>query len=262
MRMRPLPSFGTACVLKGVLALLTPPQRCVSLRSVVLSSSVISEKRAALSRSEEEKVPSIAQVVFDDSQFALGQGYRVSAQHIRNVSWRAETVSWPLPSRLSPIKDKWDRCPPNSHKQWDTCVQWTTRTQTNEEATWAPRTDASREDSMPSKHTPHRTTASWQEGLWGTERDGALGFSKFNTHTPEPAHNGWHMNIFFIYINSVYSHSCVSGKKITSASNPGLHRYILYLETKFNLKRWTEVVVGKRKGTDKRNELQTPRSTI
>lgn len=152
--------------------------------------------------------------------------------------------------------------PQTAIKQWDTCVQWTTRTQTNEEATFAPRADASREDSTPSKHTRRRTTASWQEGLWGTERDGALAFSKFNTHTPEPAHNGWHMNIFFIYINSVYSHSCVSGKKITSASNPGLHRYILYLETKFNLKRWTEVVVGKRKWTDKRNELQTPRSTI
>lgn len=84
---------------------------------------------------------------------------------------------------------------------------------TNEEATRALRPDASREDSMTSKHTLYGTTANWQEGLWGTERDRALGFSKFNTHTPELAHDGWHMNIFFIYINSVYSHSFVSGKK-------------------------------------------------
>lgn len=44
------------------------------------------------------------------------------------------------------------------------------------------------------------------------------------------------MNIFFIYLNSMHSFSCVLEKKITSISNPGSHRYKLYFKNKFKLK--------------------------
>lgn len=142
--------------------------------------------------------------------------------------------------------------PKTAIKQWDTCVQWRTRTQINEEATEG---TASRHQQWgvndKQVHPVSKQQQAGKKGCGG--RDVALGFPKFNAHTPGLAQDGWYMNTFLIYTNSVCSLSGVSRKKITNTSNPGFQRYKLYLKTKFNLKRWTEVVVGKkREGTDKR----------
>lgn len=81
----PLLHLRFACVLYGVFASLTLPQQCILFEKYTSYLPLLSKKKkkSALSRWEEERVPSISQVVFDDSDFTLAQGYPVSTKQTR-----------------------------------------------------------------------------------------------------------------------------------------------------------------------------------
>lgn len=84
MSMCPLLHLRFACVLYGVFASLTLPNSVYYLKStLVIFLYYLKKKKSALSRWEEERVPSISQVVFDDSDFTLAQGYPVSTKQTR-----------------------------------------------------------------------------------------------------------------------------------------------------------------------------------
>lgn len=135
MSICPLPHLRSACVLNGVFALLTLPQYRLLFEKCISYLPLISKKRWALSRGEEEKVPSISQVAFDNSDFALAQDYPISTQqtHMEHQQlnnrdcFTAPTLKdrplWFQETALTTVV-----------KQWDRCAQWSMGTQTNEEA--------------------------------------------------------------------------------------------------------------------------------
>ena len=77
-----LPHLLFACVLNGMFAWWTLPSILCYLKSVLVFFLCYlkkkKKKKSALSRWKES--PSISQVVFDDSDFTLAQGYPVSTQ--------------------------------------------------------------------------------------------------------------------------------------------------------------------------------------
>lgn len=74
-----------------------------SILVIFLLTQQTNKKPTALSRWKEEKVPSISQVFFDDSDFTLTQDYPVSTKQTptEHQELKTEMISWPLPSRIS-----------------------------------------------------------------------------------------------------------------------------------------------------------------
>lgn len=219
MSICPLSHLRFACVLNGLPASLTPPQHYIfekytSYLPVIATNK--QTKNTPLSRWKEEKVPSISQVFFDDSDLTLTQDYPVSTKQTptEHQELKTEMISWPLPSKIS--FSQWQvggNVPAKSIKQWDRCVQWVPGTQTNEEATQGTAGGHQQWGGFPGRFTAS-SRDSEQVGRAEAEQGCRPLLPKSNIQTPGLTQNG-------VFILIVCTHFHMSwGKKYNQHIKP------------------------------------------
>ena len=124
------------------------------------------KKSSALSRWEEEKVPSISQVVFDDSDCASAQGYPVSTQQTRTEHQELKKRDDFMTSALKglPLSASGGDAPENSHETMgQVCtVEYrnTNKWRSHREHCW--QTPAPRIREQESTHCIQRTASRWK----------------------------------------------------------------------------------------------------